>query len=448
MSDQTVKESEEIEKQYVRQFVQLSIEIEANRRVKALRREPYQNNPAVSSPSNPSNHSTTFSNSYEDQQEPNDANLNNYIESMGTIIKNEALRGCKMYHNLVVSSKASVCLGLNSIIDINNLPTDPEGKRLQINSHKRYKIDGYDKVLNPLRSIKTVYDSEKTDDVNSYNLYKELQQYKIKYTSDSHSDIDFGIFLLLRFLETIEMQPHLYKKELNCSEYEDADRFWVVIMERLFSNTELNITWNDAHLTISDLFPKRTDLKERKINPFDYMGPFKDEYGLPVVARYNSNRCKVLLKSKAAINNFIQNGCIIDSVDSLQFDGLFVCIINTTLVEPGFYVNTKLHDTKVDDSLCRLGEYITLASHLLCFRDRCIEIYKQYDNHLKNGRASSVSGKRNNEHLLKDDLVQKQNLIRGNWYPPPTRTTPPPPPPPPKNLFGNSCKNYGVLFNQ
>ncbi|KAI7895882.1 uncharacterized protein EV154DRAFT_494067 [Mucor mucedo] len=439
MSDKGTKEdvmvSNERTEQHIREYVQLAIEEESERRLKAFKSESCQTPVIFSS----LNSSVTSSGKHKDQQAPNNVYGGRHGKSISTIIKNEALRLRRGYHSLDIFSKASVCLGLNSILDIGDLPANleqPQWEKLQqINPSKRYKADGYEQVLEPLRCIETVYDSEKTFEENWSNLYKELKQLEIKYSSDSYSDINFCIRLLFYILTIIKQQPHLFKEEINCSGWDHVVKFWGIALERLFRDTELGLTWNDTHLTISDIFSKETDLEQRKENPFNYLSSFEFGEEDPVIARFVGDECKVLLKSKAAINNFINNGSLIDSVDSLQFSGLNLYIMNTTLSKPGLYVVTALHSTCIKESLSNFGAHITLASHLLCFRDRCVTIYKQYYDHLKSDRSANVPAKRVIHDSTKDDLVYKQNLIRGNWYPPLTSNTPPPPPP--ENLFDN-----------
>ncbi|KAG1141504.1 hypothetical protein G6F37_010252 [Rhizopus arrhizus] len=85
----------------------------------------------------------------------------------------------------------------------------------------------------------------------------------------------------------------------------------------------------------------------------------------PGNVKYICDRCKVMIESKAAIDRFVFDGCLIDSVDPLQVCSLEIHFGNTTLAEPGLYV---------------------------------------------------------------DDLIMKQSSIRGSWNPPRTSKTSPPPP--------------------
>lgn len=74
-----------------------------------------------------------------------------------------------------------------------------------------------------------------------------------------------------------------------------------------------------------------------------------------------------------------------------------------------------------------------LAFNLLCFKDRCIEIYNIYENHLLSSRGQQKSAKRPAPQSIDVEMSTKQTWIRGSWNPPHTTKTPPPPEP--SNLY-------------
>jgi hypothetical protein len=127
-------------------------------------------------------------------------------------------------------------------------------------------------------------------------------------------------------------------------------------------------------------------------------------------------------ESNAIIDKFVLDGCLIDSVDSLQVCGLEIHFGDTTLAEPGLYVGTLFYTFTIDKSLSNIRKYFDLARHLLCFRDQCVTISNQYEDHLINSRSKKISTKRTIHDLPKDDLNMKQNFICGSWNPPHTST--------------------------
>ncbi|EIE87918.1 hypothetical protein RO3G_12629 [Rhizopus delemar RA 99-880] len=257
-----------------------------------------------------------------------------------------------------------------------------------------------------------------------------------------HSDYNFCIHLLLQIKSIIKNQPHLFDDEIDSSEWDFVVKFWGVVTERLFHGTDLRLKWDDTHLTVhdtvSDLLLK-VDLRilhdrvRQRYNIETDVGVFEAAEEEPVNAKYVGDRCKVMIESKAVIDRFVLDGCLIDSVDPLQVCGLEIHFGNTTLAEPGLYVGTQFYTATIDKSLSNMYKYLDLASHLLCFRDQCVAISNQYEDHLISTRSKKISTKRNIYDLPKDDIIMKQNSIRGSWNPPRTSKTPPPS----KNLFGN-----------
>ena len=61
----------------------------------------------------------------------------------------------------------------------------------------------------------------------------------------------------------------------------------------------------------------------------------------------------------------------------------------------------------------------------LAFRDRCIEIYNIYENHLQSSRGQQESAKRSAPQTIDHDMSTKHSWIRGSWYCPRTTKTPP-----------------------
>lgn len=217
-----------------------------------------------------------------------------------------------------------------------------------------------------------------------------------------------------------------------------------MVTERLFYGTDLLLKWSDTHLTVHDTvfdLLLKVDLRilhdrvQQRYNIETDVGVFEAAEEEPGNVKYIGDRCKVMIESKAVIDGFVFDGCLIGSVDSLQVWDLEIRFGNTTLAEPGIYVGTQFYTATIDKPLGNMLKYFNLASHLLCFRDQCVAITNQYEDHLINTRSKKISTKRNIHDLPKDDLIMKQGSIRGSWNTP--RTSKSSPPPPSKNLFGN-----------
>ncbi|KAI8886859.1 hypothetical protein K501DRAFT_292609 [Backusella circina FSU 941] len=228
-----------------------------------------------------------------------------------------------------------------------------------------------------------------------------------------HSNLNFCIHLLLQIMSIIKNQPHLLDDEVNSSEWDFVVKFWGVVTERFGGNTHLTV-----HDTVSDLplkVNRRTlhDRVRQRYNVKTDISAFEAAEEKPGNVKYINDRFKVMIESKAVIDRFVLDGCLIDSVNSLQVCGLEIHFGDTTLAESGLYVGNQFYTATIDKSLSNMPKYFNLAFHLLCFRGQCRAIHK----------------------LPNDDLIMKQRSARGSWNPP--RTSKTPPPPPSNNLFGN-----------
>ncbi|KAG2195018.1 hypothetical protein INT47_005618 [Mucor saturninus] len=134
----------------------------------------------------------------------------------------------------------------------------------------------------------------------------------------------------------------------------------------------------------------------------------------PGKVKFSSDRCKVLIESKVIVDRFILDSCHIDNVDSLQICGMEIYFIKLELRDNGLYTKTQHYHSVIDASLNSLEKYMELARNLLCFRDRCIEIYYIYENHLAASRGQQMSAKRPAPQPIDDDISTKHTLIRSS----------------------------------
>jgi hypothetical protein len=449
MSDDKVNIEHEIEesrkrtKLLAQQFVQITFEKEAESQLMGLK-ESMQNDPSSSLPSSSS-------------KEIDGVFVGGSAISAGTITKTEALSRRAKFNSLDSHGKAIVSLGLNSILDLSFPFPQAQSvlfERLQWKqlraryAPKKYNVDEYRHILEPLSPIANVYNKKSSFDKNWVNLYKALKKLDNEYDSNiepDHNDTSFCIQLLLYVLSTIKHQPHLFDDEIDSFEWDFVVKFWGLVTERLFYGTGLRLKWEGAHLTlhdtVSDLLSKADsrvlhDQVRQRHDVESDVGVFEAAEESQRDAMYIGNRCKVVIKSKTVIDKFVLDGCLIDSADSLQVCGLEVHFGNVTLAEPGLYVGTQLYTFNIEKSLSNMPRYFDLALHLLCFRDQCVSTANQYEDHLIHSRSKKISTKRTIHDLPKDAVIMKQNSVRGSWNPPRTAKTQPPPSP--ASLFGSA----------
>ena len=99
----------------------------------------------------------------------------------------------------------------------------------------------------------------KNKNTNWPTLYKELKRLANIYDHDldaSNNDTSFCLDFLLQILSVIKRQPHLFREEIDKSEWDFVVDFWGVVTERLFHGSELRLKWGDTHLTVHDSVSK------------------------------------------------------------------------------------------------------------------------------------------------------------------------------------------------
>ncbi|KAI9357551.1 hypothetical protein BD770DRAFT_472877 [Pilaira anomala] len=220
-------------------------------------------------------------------------------------------------------------------------------------------------------------------------------------------------------MSIIKHQSHLFLEEVDTSEWDYVVGFWGIVSGRLFHGS---VNLGILHDRIRQGQNVEIDIGA--------MEAAEEQSGDP---KYIFDKCKVLLESKAMIDRFLLDGCLVDSVDSLQICGLEAHFVHLTLEAPETYIGIQFYTGCIGNSMSNIFQHLDLAIHLLCFRDQCISVMNQYENHLSEACSRKVSTKRSNSQLPRDDLVVKQESVRGSWNPP--RSSKSPSPPTPENLF-------------
>ncbi|KAI8988751.1 hypothetical protein BDB01DRAFT_888721 [Pilobolus umbonatus] len=174
--------------------------------------------------------------------------INGCSALVGTIIKREALDLRQRYHSLDVHGKAIISLGSNSVSDLSFSNPDPQTKcfeRLQWKQlrtrypPKKYNIDAYTHLLEPLSSIRGTYDRKKSFDTKWLNLYMEFKRLNSNY--DPNIQAEHCIHLLLQIMSIIKNQPHLFDDEIDSSE-------WFVVM--FWVDHRTFILWDEPALKV------------------------------------------------------------------------------------------------------------------------------------------------------------------------------------------------------
>lgn len=178
----------------------------------------------------------------------------------------------------------------------------------------------------------------------------------------------------------------------------------------------------DTHLTMNDTISDTTFKVDLRILHDKIQQRYNTENGIAVMeaaeedpgnAKFVADRCKLSIENKMIIDRYLMDGVCINSVDSLQICGLQVFMVNTSLKKHGLYITTKFNDHGITKSLKNIAQYMDLAVELLCFRDNCIITSNKYDNHLIHQQDKRRLGKRSVDDLRDENLISKQEAIRG-----------------------------------
>lgn len=200
--------------------------------------------------------------------ERDNVNLEGLDGSVGSQIKNKAIDLHRNYRTLSINDKAIVSLGLNSIIDLSfdhpqsqsTLFDNTQWKTLRkIYNSKHYVDEEYNSIFFILYPVFQCYNEKKPFETNWITAYKKFKNLEKKYDhvlNASCSDISFCVFFISQTLMLMKYQPALFEKEIDCSEWDYVVKFWGVITERLFHDSDLRLKWYDLifHISIYSFF--------------------------------------------------------------------------------------------------------------------------------------------------------------------------------------------------
>ncbi|KAI9358861.1 hypothetical protein BD770DRAFT_410166 [Pilaira anomala] len=344
-------------------------------------------------------------------------------ESVGTKIKNEAVKLHPLFHELDPDHQSVICLGLNSILDLSaaypNRQTLIFNKKQWAELQKLYPAP----TLNDSSYLQSTQDlipifnsfSSKKSFVRNWNcMYSEVLRLQGEHNAELNEEfreIDFCLFFYKSLLIHIKHHPYMFSKSTDNSEWDFLIKFWGPVMERLYLGTGLRLKWGDTTLTMKDVGIEGCLKVDMKVMKDDIVQRFNQETDLstseaakdePGSAKFNSDRCKLLTESKVIIDNFLHDNQDVGSVYSIQFCGLDITILSLSLSANGLYVGNEIHHAKVDNRLESLVELLPTLIQLLCFRDEAVKLNNEFVSQ-KSKKVSPPS---------------KSSWKRGTWIPP------------------------------
>ncbi|KAG1445857.1 hypothetical protein G6F55_011784 [Rhizopus delemar] len=284
-------------------------------------------------------------------------NIEKEDNSVATVIKRKALEYREKYHSLEINEKGVVSLGLNSILDVSfNFP-DCQSKLFTnqewLELRKQYRPVGYNtteygRIRSILQPVFQAYRQNKTFDNNWVKMYKEAKKLEKHYDpvfSPKHADIAFCIFFVMQVLSIIRYNPGLFDTAIDSSEWDFVVKFWGPITERLFQDSELRLKWGDTNLTLNDTVSETALKVDLRVANDKMKQRYNAEHDVAVLeaaeenagnAKFIFDRFKISIENKVIIDNYLLDGALLSSVNSLQVSGLGIHFLNTTLEEPGF----------------------------------------------------------------------------------------------------------------
>ncbi|KAI7891394.1 uncharacterized protein EV154DRAFT_397216, partial [Mucor mucedo] len=205
---------------------------------------------------------------------------------------------------------------------------------------KKYVSEEYAYISNILQPIFKTYNPAKTSDENWTALYiqtllmiittaKKLIEENDPVIDISKKDISFCIHVLLQILMAIKHEPGLFSDTVHSSEW-----FYIVSVPVL--SWLLNVNWappllHDMYFSAYMVYNINLriihDSIKQRYNVENEVGVAEAAEENPGKVRFHSDRCKVLIETKAIVDRFILDGCHIDNVDSLQICGMEVYFI-------------------------------------------------------------------------------------------------------------------------
>lgn len=248
---QNIENSAVRRRNLTREFVNYEFELEANKQVKSMKKKLEESREVAKV-----------------CHERDNVNLEGLDGSVGSVIKNKAIDLHRDYRNLSINDKAIVSLGLNSTIDLSfdhpqsqsTLFDNTQWKTLRkIYNSKHYVDEEYNSNFSILNPVFQFYNEKKPFETNWITAYKEFKDLEKKYDhvlDASCSDVSFCVFFISQTLMLMKYQPALFIEEIDCSEWDYVVKFWGVISERLFHDSDLRLKWYDLifHISIYTLF--------------------------------------------------------------------------------------------------------------------------------------------------------------------------------------------------
>lgn len=378
--------------------------------------------------------------------------LSGLDESVGSYIKNQALKKYAMFNDISLQEQTAVSLGMNSILDLSFEFGDAQSLLFSEGQWSELKArfpDGEEQDLeleenlnNLINDFKLTIESVAKSKTSFETKMNTLSNWLRRTNKVLNDEETFLVFLVQHVLKLYKKSSYLFQKEIDCSEWDFVLKIWSPIVEELFNDTNLRSKWGDTVYKLgnedgtADLKIDLRILFDKTIQRFNVehdisSGEFS-KYD-PGHLKYQSDRCKLMIEGKTIINNLVSRGLDLHTIPILQICGTELIIIVNSLVAPGLYVGNELNSFSLVNTFENFKILPDMVKSLLNFKKNCLEIGSIVDDHVKTtertkGSTKGVKYQPKNQQLLNS----KKQWTRSNWivfreqkY---TSTSIPPPP--------------------
>ncbi|KAI7865076.1 hypothetical protein BDF14DRAFT_1828361, partial [Spinellus fusiger] len=167
------------------------------------------------------------------------------VDSVGTRVKNEALKRYQQFSCLDTNNQTIASLGMNSLLDLSYSYPDGQSviftrkqwkqlKQMFPSTESKFKDNEMSEKL--IEVIETILDLNNTASTSHEKKTNNIKALKNTYTT---KDDRFLIFLLKHLIKIQRKYSYLFDEEVDCSESDFMAKIWIPIIEKLFMDTKL-----------------------------------------------------------------------------------------------------------------------------------------------------------------------------------------------------------------
>ncbi|KAG2224394.1 hypothetical protein INT45_002933 [Circinella minor] len=361
--------------------------------------------------------------------EVDDVFVGNSSESVGTRIKNEALKLYPSYNNLDHTKKAVVELGLNSILDVfighttkknfihppqSYLFSDYEWKELSLKFN--HMSSEYNVIVKYEDKIKKIEKYAKGDlrDARQHTYMAEM-----KSTRDDES-ILYAIYT--HFLGVLEYHQYMFLDYTDITDLDFGVKLWGPMLEKLFRNTNLRCKWGESVADSTGVTESRgftvdirdvRDTLSRRRKEADQANVELGRKNL-TISKASSDRIKLLIESKCVmdrlakkIKHFKHHDI---AIPALQFAGPQVILYSLQLGSKGLYVGIREASGTVPRKAKELDSFREVVKILFKFKRTVLDVYEHILTSSGDDDKDDINEEGRNEDY--------KSWVRGTWVPP------------------------------